>query len=218
MSPPRTRPESSSESTAFDAAQRKRKNSDNDNETSSLIDRIDGLKMVCNNTFKVVNELKAVVGNLLAENIGIKAELCKLHELHSSTSAKSDQCHSNTVVQLKKLNSATTSSNAPSYSAVTKSNPVVVIKPKDATQASSATKKDLSVNISPSTTFCGIRDASNGGIVIECESIAGSNNLLKNATDKLGANYVVTIPSKRPTKIRVVGMSENMCSKSRVFW
>lgn len=160
MSPPRTRLKSNSDSSASDyafVANRKRKNSDTD--FIALINQVEGLKSVCANTYKVVEELKCVIENLLAENVCMKAELCKLQELHATMSAKSDQCYSNTVVQLKKLNSVTAATSSLSYSSVV-NNPVVVIKPKDSTQASSTTKKDLRENVSPATT--------------ECNSISGS--------------------------------------------
>lgn len=223
MSPPRSRLKSSSDMSASDSSVftlRKRKNSESETELVALINQIDSLKIVCNNTYKVVDELKVMVANLQAENICMKSELYKLHELHSATSTKSDKYLSNTVIQLKKLNSATTSTTAVSYASVINSNPVV-IKPKDINQASSITKKDLRENISPTATpFRTVRDAANGAIVIECKSVSGCNSLLKDATAKLGDNYVVTIPSKRPTKVRVIGMSENLSSeqlKNKIF-
>lgn len=195
MSPPRTRHKSNSDLSVSDSATmsvRKRKNSDTDN--IALINQMDSIKSVCANTNKIVDELKCMIENLLAENVFIRAELCKLQHLHGTTSAKM-------------------STAGLTYSSVVSNNPVVVIKPKDSTQASSTTKKHLRENVSPSTTtFCGVRNAAKGGVVIECSSISGSNSLLKDATNKLGSNYVVTIPSKRPTKIRVVGMSENFTS------
>lgn len=213
MSPPRSKLKGNSESSASGVQPRKRKNSETD-DIYALMNKIDALNSVCNNTYKVVDELKAIVENLLAENICIKSELRKLQDLHVTTSANSEKGYSETVVQLKKLNSTTALTNTASYAAVVNNNPVVVIKPKDSTQASSTTKKDLRENLSPSTTnFCGVRNAANGGVVIECKSVSGSNSLLKDATDKLGSNYVVTMPSKRPTKIRVVGMSENVSSE-----
>lgn len=216
MSPPRTRHKGLSDASESDSTAssvlRKRKKSESD--IIYLINQIDSLKIVCSNTLSTVESLRENVENLLAENVCLKAEIRKLQESHASTSAKSEKSIANTAAQLKKISSATASTSSTSYASVVNNNPVVIIKPKDSTQTSSLTKKDIRENVSPSTTtFCGIRDAANGGIVIECNSISGSNSLLKDATDKLGDKYVITIPSKRPTKIRVIGMSEHFSSE-----
>lgn len=204
MSPPRTRLKSCSDLAGISSAstasnQRKRKISETD--MLSLMNQIDSLKAVCNNTFQIVEELKCTVDSLVAENIAVKTELCKLQDVNNQ--------------HLKKMlpSSASTSSKA-LYSTAVKSNPVVVIKPKDVLQTSSTIKKHLRENISPSkNTFRDVRNAIKGSVVIECDSVAGSNTLLKDATDKLGPNYVVTIPTKRQTKIRVLGMSEQLSSE-----
>lgn len=105
MSPPKSRQKCLSDASESDSTasinRRKCKNSESD--IVDLINQIDNLKTVCNNTLGSVESLKETVENLLAENICIKDELRKLQELHASTSAKSEQCISNTVVQLKKL-------------------------------------------------------------------------------------------------------------------
>lgn len=204
MSPPRTRKRTNSvtdmsdSATSDTGAARKRKRKEND--VTALMNEILLLKTVSNNTFKVVDDLKLLVQKLLEENVSIKAELRLLQSLRASSTA-----------------SNSSSSNKSSFASIVKSNPVVVIKPKNADQPSETTKKDLRANMSPTASkFCGVRNAANGGVVIECESEAGSNILLKDAAVKLGENYVVTIPTKRPTKIRIIGMSEQLSSETLI--
>lgn len=212
-SPPRSRKRnnSASDSAGFDnSSTRKRKYGEPD--VNSLINEIESLKTVCNKTFSTVEELKDLILKILDENTLMKSELVMLNSLHATTTAAvSDKSYINNIVNpLQKITSLSTTS----YASVVKSNPVVVIKPKNVNQPSEATKKDLRENMSPTASkFCGVRNVANGGIVIECESDAGSNVLLKDATTKLGDNYVVTIPTKRPTKIRILGMSEQLSSE-----
>lgn len=216
MSPPRTRLKSSTSDEAFGANPdnaRKRKHCEAD--TSFLLSEIDTLKSVCNNTLRSVVDLKMMIEQLLNENNSIKTELSLFKSLYASATAERDKNHNNIVDKLQKLTPA--SVQTPSFASVVQSNPVVVIKPKNVNQPSEATKKDLRENMSPtSSKFCGMRNVANGGVLIECESEDGSNKLLEDAAIKLGENYIVTIPNKRPTKIRIVGMSEQYSTEKLV--
>lgn len=202
VSPPHTRQKTKSLSDGSGATSdvfvsRKRRH---DSDVSSLLTEVETLKAVCTNTFQMVDNLKVLIQKILEENVAIKTELISLKSLYATVTAGGDNNHSNT--------------QASSYAHAVKSNPVVVIKPKNVKQPNETTKKDLIENMSPtSSKFCGVRNVSNGGLAIECESVVGSNILLKDASNKLGENYVVTIPSKRPTKVRIIGMSEQISSE-----
>lgn len=213
MSPPRTRMKrtntvSDFSDDAMSDGKSNRKRKRNEPDITALMSEIDTLNSVCNNTFKAVDDLKLLVNMLLEENKSIKTELRLLQSNHAATAD---------IDKLQRIKSTSGSAQAISFASVVKSNPVVIIKPKNADQPSETTKKDLRENMSPTASkFCGVRNVANGGIVIECENIAGSNVLLKDAAAKLGENYVVTIPTKRPTKIRVIGMSEQLSSETLI--
>lgn len=177
---------------------RKRKGSElEEAEFNALLDKIDGINAVCHSTFQIVDELKIVVQNLLVENTNIKAELGKLKALYSAAASSSTH--------------VPTAQSGASYASALKSKPVVIVRPKDAHQDSSITKQALRESVVPSNnTVCGIRNAAHGGIVIECDNLAGSSIIHKDISAQIGENYVVSVPTKRPTKIRIVGMSEQL--------
>lgn len=77
-------------------------------------------------------------------------------------------------------------------------NPVIVVKPKDATQTCSTTKTDIRMKIDPSGhPICAVRNVSKGGFVIERASKNASIALQNDFVAKLGSNYNVNIPGNK---------------------
>lgn len=161
----------------------------------TLSEQINVLNDVCQNTFKIVEELKMVVANLFAENVHIRDELNKLQQVQ-------------VLAPIHDIPPRV------SYASAVKSKPVVIVRPKDSSQDSSLTKKALREKVVPSNnTVCGVRNTARGGIVIECDNLEGTNIIQKDISTQLGDSYVVSVPTKRPTKIRIVGMSEQLSTK-----
>ena len=103
----------------------------------------------------------------------------------------------------------------PSFANILKSNSqsqhVVVIKPKDTTQVNKKTFEEIKSQISPSDKGINkVRNATNGGIIVECASSNAVDCLKQDALKKLGDNYTVTIPEKKLPKLRVFGMSDRL--------
>lgn len=213
--PPRTRLKSNSDTLGADSGTTRKRKYEPD--VSALLNEIEALKSVCNNTFKAVDELKVLTQSLLDENVSIKAEICVLKSLYASSTVASDISHGNIVDKLEELKTSSVSGHTSSFSSVVKSNPVVVIRPKNVKQTNDTTKKDLRENMSPTASkVCGVRNVANGGVIVECESEAGSDVFMKDATVKLGENYIVSIPTKRSPKIRIIGMSEQFSSSTLI--
>lgn len=101
--------------------------------------------------------------------------------------------------------------NVKSYADVAKrSHPVVVVKPKDNTQKSSATKSAISELIDPSKfTIQDVRTSKNGGIIIECDDVSKMEQLKKDVEQKLGSNYDISAPTGRCPKIKILGITED---------
>ena len=88
---------------------------------------------------------------------------------------------------------------------------VVVIKPKDTTQVNKKTFDEISAQISPSVKGINkVRNAANGGIIVECNSSKAVDCLKHDAVNKLGGDYTVSIPAKKLPKIRVFGLSDRL--------
>lgn len=191
MAPPVTRLKSSVTDSGTKSVRKRNASDMGDTDLDSLSEQIIGVNDLCQNTFKMVEELKIVVQKLLVENASIRAELKSLQQT---------QAHD--VQQIA------------SYASAVKSKPVVIVRPKDASQDSSITKKALREKVVPSNnTVCDVRNTARGGVVIECDNLEGTNIIQKDISAQLGENYIVSVPTKRPTKIRIVGMSEQLSAE-----
>lgn len=168
---------------------------------SQLLKLYNEIKQLCLDTNSKVNDLQDVVHKLIDENRNLKANIS---EIKSNTTKNGGMMNSDRNVKQTTV----------SYSQALKSNHAVLIKPKITTQTSQATKDDMRKNIDPSDiAISGVRNSAEGGIVVECSSQIDSNKLLANAVSQLGSNYEVRVPAKRSTKIRIVGVSENLTSE-----
>jgi hypothetical protein len=94
-----------------------------------------------------------------------------------------------------------------------KTTSVVHIAPKDKTQKSDVTKTAIR-NVLNAADFSvsGIQNASNGSVLIECDSDCASSSLLAQATLKLSEKFDVKKPLKRLPRIKILkieGATEN---------
>lgn len=196
MPPPTTRLKASTIEPGSKSDRKRNASEMVETDLDSLSGQINVLTGVCENTFKIVDELKIVVANLLAENVRIRDELKKLQQVHVLAPVHDVQPRV-------------------SYASAVKSKAVVVVRPKDSSQDSSLTKKALREKVvHPSnSTVCNVRNTARGGIVIECDNLEGTNIIQKDISTQLGDSYVVSVPTKRPTKIRIVGMSEQLSAE-----
>lgn len=99
---------------------------------------------------------------------------------------------------------------APTYSEKLRSNPSVVIKPKNPNQPNKNTKADILQNIDPLNSnikINNVKHIKNGGIVVGCCSKEDSQEFKKLADKKL-TNYDVHETKTWLPRIRVVGLSE----------
>lgn len=88
--------------------------------------------------------------------------------------------------------------------------PVLVIKPKSEGQTSTTTKEEVKRLIDPTEIeISGLKNVSNGGIVIECKNEQAVAKLREEAHSKLGDKYNVNEPKKRKPYVKIIGMREH---------
>ena len=109
-----------------------------------------------------------------------------------------------------------------SYSQAVKKNKeeVLVVKPKNASQASVVTKQILEKNISPSSLGVGVSRVKyirEGGVAIRCGSQGDMENICKNVEEKLGHDYKVEIPVKKNPKIKVFNVDKTLLEDEENF-
>lgn len=168
------------------------------------------IKQLCVDTNAKVNDLQVVIQKLMVENLQLKANVS---EIQSNTSILIQ----NGEVMNEAVRDLPSKQTTATFSQVLKANHAVLIKPKLTTQTSQATKEDMRKNIDPAgIAISNVRHSAEGGIVVECSSKMDSNKLLTNAVSQLGSNYEIRVPAQRPTKIRIVGLSENLASECLV--
>lgn len=92
-----------------------------------------------------------------------------------------------------------------------KQDPVLVIKPKNSEQKNMITKNDVKKHIDPvELEVSGIRNISNGGILVECKNEEAVKKLKEEAVKKLGEDYSVSVPKKLTPRVKVIGLSEKL--------
>lgn len=154
-----------------------------------------------------IASLKNIVSSSAVTIIELKAEIEQLKvKLESSVSIKElESVNKNITSQINKCISKETYADK-----LKKCDPVVVIVPKCA-QSSNKTKNDFKSQVTPSKiSFKNIRNAANGGVIIECQD-KESQELLKNsALKKLSENYNINLPTLRNPRFKVI----NICDKT----
>lgn len=104
-------------------------------------------------------------------------------------------------------------SSQPSYSDVlkNKTQPAVIILPKNPDQSISKTKCDLMSQINPANSelqLSRVKNVKNGGMVIGCQSREENEKLRKMVQDKMSDSYVVRELNGISPRIRVAGITE----------
>ncbi|KAJ3659460.1 hypothetical protein Zmor_011149 [Zophobas morio] len=105
------------------------------------------------------------------------------------------------------------SATVPSYSKILKdkTQPAVIIKPKNIIQTTTLTKSDIRDNINPlesQLSFTKIKNTQSGGVLIGFPSKEENDRFKKRATDKLGANYEIHEIKGVQPRIKIVGLSQ----------
>lgn len=154
--------------------------------------------------------------NLRAENVELKSEIGDLKKLITSLCSSSNVIPPN-VSSLNRSSSIMSASapvainNVPSYASVLKFNDVVVIKPKATDQNCDATKMVLQSKMKAADFSArGVRNGSNGGIIVQCKTNECTQKLLAEAAKEMGDGYVVSIPQKKNPCVRFYGFSEQL--------
>lgn len=159
-------------------------------------------------------------------NIGIEKAVTKtlkmvmeLNEDFQKQTETIEQLIKNVSVELKsnkeEIRSEIEKSVNPSYAdklkIKKKSDPVLLIKPKISGQNSLKTKEDIKKSIDPLTVaVAGVRNISNGGVIIECKNSEAIEKLKEKVSEKLGSDYIASIPKSRMPRVKICGLSENM--------
>lgn len=184
---------------------------------SQLNDRITDLSALFQTNEKNMSLLTDSLQAIRKENSHIKNELASIVKVNSNILAQlSSFCKTSAPSDNSVISKPNLTAPAPaqlSYANIlnNRTEHVVVIKPVDATQINKKTLDEIRSQISPSDKeIKNVRNATNGGIIIECNSTKGVANLQQDAQHKLGENYKVTIPMKKRPKLRVFGLSENL--------
>lgn len=152
----------------------------------------------CHSCSVLLNELleiKEMVRNLSADCMAMKNQLTAIHNSRPIPTVSEDKVTSFADV-------------------LKKSNPVVVVKPKDRSQNCSATMDEIKKTIDPSKVpVCSARNAANGSIILECPSVETTAAVINDVASKLGDNYSVTAPRKRRPKVNVIGIEEDVANE-----
>ncbi|CAH1984156.1 unnamed protein product [Acanthoscelides obtectus] len=104
-----------------------------------------------------------------------------------------------------------------SYSAITKGKSAIIIKPKDATQNTQATKADMLHHVNPvaeNLQLSGVKNVKNGGILIGCNSDDDNLKLKKIAAEKLSDKYDIKVVAGFSSRVRVAGMTEKQSAEN----
>lgn len=87
---------------------------------------------------------------------------------------------------------------------------VVLLKPKN-TQNSNATECDLKKVIDPTKfNINSLRKFPKGGLAIECKDVSESTLVEKMVSEKMGDNYVVSLPELKNPKVKIIGIEQEV--------
>ena len=92
-----------------------------------------------------------------------------------------------------------------------KSQPAVIVKPKDKEQSAAKTKNDINKNINPldsQLTLAKVKNVKDGGILVGFSSRNDNLRFKKMAREKLAENYEIQEIKGVQPRVKVVGMSE----------
>lgn len=174
----------------------------------SLVNKIDGLSWKCaecTNTCLLINEVK------LTEIIQ-----SKVMNAVSQLSAQFELFKNEFFQKFPTANFPHTTLDQPAkYADIvrSKTEPVVIVKPKNPNQQNSQTKADIMQRINPvdsNIQLSKVKNVKNGGVVIGCKSLEENARFKKLAVEKLPSTYEVTEARGLNPRIRIVGIREKM--------
>lgn len=86
---------------------------------------------------------------------------------------------------------------------------MVVIRPKNSNQRHEETRKEVKSSLDPTkiAVSC-MKNARNGGVVIECKNKVAAETLKTEASNKMGQKYDISEPKKQLPKVKIVGITE----------
>lgn len=92
-----------------------------------------------------------------------------------------------------------------------KSNPVLIITPKNKEQQSADTEKAIKSKIDPRCAHVtNLRKNNSGSVIVTCKDSVEVNKLQKIANDRLGDSYEIKKPIQKFPKVKIVGLTEKM--------
>lgn len=201
---------------------------------NDLSQKIDSLTYTITDNQKFMNELKNTVNKIAADNSLLLCELNKVKKmqtqclkiLNRSAAANPDAQPKQSTVDsncddiIQRRTAADNAVAQPKQATIIQrrtmadvlkngsAKHVVVIKPNEM-QDSKVTMEELKKNVSPTNKkISRVRNAANGGVVIECETVEALTELKRDADEKLGQQYNILIPQRKYPSVRVFGISE----------
>ena len=91
--------------------------------------------------------------------------------------------------------------------------PVIVIKPKESTQSSEATRDFLKLKLDPKThKISNFRNGKDGTVIVECASKENIEVVKNDIEGNLGESYTAVVPIPPVPRLKVMGMSDQYSS------
>lgn len=161
-------------------------------------------KTMLENILDTIKQLKASIDQ---QNEVISKQEKKISKLQESIKSSDDDLKLNikNVLEVKDVIQETYSSKLK----IKKPEPVIVIKPKDAKQPNTDTRKVIKDSFDPTKSgVSGIKNTRDGGIVLGCKNREAAEKLKAEAITKLGEKYNVIEPKKLLPRIKITGMND----------
>ena len=90
-----------------------------------------------------------------------------------------------------------------------KAGPVIVIKPKESSQSSEATREFLKSNLDPKThKISNFRNGKDGSVIVECATNDNIEIVKSGIENNLGESYTAVVPVPPVPRLKVMGMSD----------
>ncbi|CAH1966103.1 unnamed protein product [Acanthoscelides obtectus] len=171
------------------------------------IEKRNGLSWKCNPCQSYTSEVHEILDARLSSLVN------EIHQLFSSFRSEILEIAVKKIstVELPEIN------DKKSYSAITKGKSAIIIKPKDATQNTQATKADMLHYVNPvaeNLQLSGVKNVKIGGILIGCNSDDDNLKLKKIAAEKLSDKYEIKEVAGFSPRVRVAGMTEKQSAEN----
>lgn len=153
---------------------------------------------------KVIVELYKIIEQQ-SQTIKALVDKSKNNELSNKIDEISCKLETLTRNELPVFNNATKS-----YSSVTKTDNILIIQPKEKTEAQNI-REDIRRTIDPVKLQVGIKmgkQTKNGGIILRCENNESISTLKENIQSKLNKKYNIEEPKSLKPRVKIVGIHE----------